>query len=817
MVRKIKPHVIVNPDADSDLGSDDFDLELDSQDDEDDDAGGTLLEPGDRLSMSADQILDVSGPFNAQRGRALFQLGAVNLRSFDGRAIHAQVSDDAFVATVSFGFDDLAYRCSCPLKRRGRQYACEHLAALQYAWIHETQSFELTNLGAALELYSEKPGLIANSGLDQPVLRRLAAAWQSAPLKVRESALQVPLNAAREQAAQLEAQLNAFGEQERGHELASMLHRFTLDQLRAIAERRRWTLRSTHKSKAIAELSEQLRASPQPESFSPEEEQLVRIENTLWGLAHTPSHRNLLSDWQSHGGNVAQLEHALQGLQSSGVLFPCTGENMGLHYHWSPFLTSATLPRLQPNVAPAPTKGTHVPAAGTAPLPLLAVLDAVLTFAEREPLHLRPRPADPKLVSISWIGQWPHDPAEVMSLTGARGVRRQAPATLTVPYEPFFADDTLVVLEALAGGVREYGTWVAATLANIGVIQVTPSDQAVVHAERASTWRALAPDQQYQTLWKMWCDGASLFADFRMALQDKSLSVRRSPVDPSFTPQALAADVGLARQFVARVLGSLAPQTWYDWPAFAGYVRKLRSGFLYTFTNRGQWWIEHAPTARRYDAWFPQQWDAAYLPVLQTMLTGALSWLGAVEHANSAFRITPLGAWLFTEGRQGHEPVVAAAVVEEGESLVWLDETTFRARPTPAAMRALASLRAYAEPLREMLTLRVSSAAIAHALAQGTEPQSIVGAFAGAGLPLAVPLHERIAALAASAGRLNLYERVTVLELGDDIALRELLATTALRAHIVHQFSPRLVVVRDEAVDALVAELVKKGHTPLVK
>ena len=77
-------------------------------------------------------------------------------------------------------------------------------------------------------------------------------------------------------------------------------------------------------------------------------------------------------------------------------------------------------------------------------------------------------------------------------------------------------------------------------------------------------------------------------------------------------------------------------------------------------------------------------------------------------------------------------------------------------------------------------------------------------------------MQERIETLVARTGRLNLYERVTVLELGDDIALRELLATTALRAHIVHEFSPRLVVVRDEAVEALLAELVKKGHTPLL-
>jgi hypothetical protein len=59
-----------------------------------------------------------------------------------------------------------------------------------------------------------------------------------------------------------------------------------------------------------------------------------------------------------------------------------------------------------------------------------------------------------------------------------------------------------------------------------------------------------------------------------------------------------------------------------------------------------------------------------------------------------------------------------------------------------------------------------------------------------------------------------LYDKLTVMELADDMALRELLAGTSLNKYIVHQFSPRLVVVRDEGVDELMNELIKKGYTP---
>ena len=66
-------------------------------------------------------------------------------------------------------------------------------------------------------------------------------------------------------------------------------------------------------------------------------------------------------------------------------------------------------------------------------------------------------------------------------------------------------------------------------------------------------------------------------------------------------------------------------------------------------------------------------------------------------------------------------------------------------------------------------------------------------------------------------GRVRLYESLTVLQLADDYALRELLANTSLSQHLVYQISPRVVVVRAEAVDTLMEEIVARGYTPAVK
>jgi hypothetical protein len=65
-------------------------------------------------------------------------------------------------------------------------------------------------------------------------------------------------------------------------------------------------------------------------------------------------------------------------------------------------------------------------------------------------------------------------------------------------------------------------------------------------------------------------------------------------------------------------------------------------------------------------------------------------------------------------------------------------------------------------------------------------------------------------------GTLRLYDEVTLLELGDDLLVRELQATTSLDKSLLCTFSPRVVAVDPAAADALVAELTRLGHTPRV-
>ena len=53
-----------------------------------------------------------------------------------------------------------------------------------------------------------------------------------------------------------------------------------------------------------------------------------------------------------------------------------------------------------------------------------------------------------------------------------------------------------------------------------------------------------------------------------------------------------------------------------------------------------------------------------------------------------------------------------------------------------------------------------------------------------------------------------------MVEFSDDFALRELSANTSLVQHMVYQISPRVIVIRDSAVDELMEEMEAQSYTP---
>ena len=787
-------------------------------DDFDDDLDDEFAEPSNDLDGPIDEldVVEYCGDRNAQKGRALQAINAVTMRSFDGNKVRGTIRQGTSQIPLLLDLSDFSTVCSDVNHARVTNPYCEHIAALMYTFIDDPDSFMPQTMGDAINLLQQNPEMLDNVGLSQEQLNKMVQVIESAPPEMRAALEKLPTNPTE---AQL-AEVNIPPLKPEDH-LRSLLRGLTLEQLRGIAQQRGWNLGTPPKEKFVEQLAENLQQSPLPAEFSPEEDQLLRIHNTLWGLETDPTPQSLNQMWKKRGGgDPARLDRAVRGLQSAGVLFPCTQESHDLHYHWSPLIHSADLPLLAPKTKLYPgEKAERLQKPEPLP-PLLPLADAIIELAEREPLRRRPRQRDERFSKLVYVGEWDYEPHEIEQVTRNR-FYIGAPQALTIPFIPFWADETRQVLETLAGGSRDLGAWLASTLLNLGLLKQTDNEHTGVDAEKVGLWRKASPEEQHAILWKMWRVGGVGFLELRLAAERASLIVQRSIQDESFTPLELIEEMALARQFVGRLCVPLDPLAWYSWKSFAESVRDLRADFLHTFSDEQTWFFTAAKTHHRYQFHSTPHWDAAYRPVLAAMIEGPLRWFGAVELAYdgkelAAFQVTPLGAWLFSEAKAGSYTGTAPAEEAGAEAIRWLDDSTLRLRATSDAVRVMPLVRAFADPTRELLTFRVSNESLARAFEKGIAVAEIAAKFAEMGAPVPSALHAHMDALEANYGRVHLYDHLTVLELADDMALRELLAGTSLSQYIVHQFSPRVVIVREEGVDELANELVKKGYTPRV-
>ena len=102
-------------------------------------------------------------------------------------------------------------------------------------------------------------------------------------------------------------------------------------------------------------------------------------------------------------------------------------------------------------------------------------------------------------------------------------------------------------------------------------------------------------------------------------------------------------------------------------------------------------------------------------------------------------------------------------------------------------------------------------------MAQGIGADAVAQQFKKAKLTLSKSVSAQFKLISKRYGRVRVYDALTVLELADDLALRELSANTSLAKHIVYQLSPRAVVLKEGAVEQLIEEMQERGYTPRVK
>jgi hypothetical protein len=322
------------------------------------------------------------------------------------------------------------------------------------------------------------------------------------------------------------------------------------------------------------------------------------------------------------------------------------------------------------------------------------------------------------------------------------------------------------------------------------------------------------------------------------------LHLRRAPSYAPSKPANLYEEWQAGRKALLRFLSLLEVEQWVSLRGFLETVFEINPNLLHARADRSVWWLESVQTRKQFGTTY-DDWQESYGRFVVATIVGPLAWLGAVslgyvDDKPVAFRLTSAGAYALGRLQALAEPDPLGTPASPGPvpDQPWCtfgQDLTLSLVPNrvPGALHDL--LHTVGElqvATPERFVYRITPEGIhewTESFAQENHgsPRAAVDILVamlnalcrGARAQEDVPAtwRERLCMWVQNYGQLHVYEDITAIELADDYALRELLASTSLREHLVYQFSPRLVAIRTKAVDILVEEMEKRGYTPRVK
>lgn len=778
------------------------------------------------FDLEAEDIPQICGPGHAMRGRRLAEANAVRNPTFSSGGLEAQVQEGntSYLVEIAVEPDgEIVGLCDCEVGEN-----CAHVAAVLHVWAQNPQAFTPSSAGDMLELLKAgSPLRELLTALDPRIEQRLRE-LDALPESVRSELAGLSMEELG-RAPTVWVDLPSESSQEAA--FREFLESYKIQKLRAIGKRRGFRLKGVAKAEVVEQLIQALRESVRSPDFlaglTPQEREVLRLLHTVYGIRDFLTWGEVQYAWFQHRmkGGTEALRRALDGLFEYGLLFPCRAHREAeQHFHWLPYLRTVRLPVLKPVVKTYPRRKRRELSHPPSTPPVTTSMWLLRTFAERETLRLAPpQPAHPQARLYPWLDAWVHDVEEAKRLIQqGYGYRfTSSDATIGIPaFGCMTAKEELERLAQWLGADEEFADWLVSMGMALQLLKRVQGSERMLtwSEERWEEWAELTPEQQLRVLFNVWRRAMGSLAELRLVQQRyPELRLERTIRYPDFQPEDLAREFMEARNFILRLLQEVPTDTWVDWNAFATWAWQVDPEFLHSYWSWEVWGFS-VRQGKRLDPQRRGHWERAYRPVLAAFLEGPLRWLGAVEvrfkgRNLATFRLTETGAWLL---RKEGQPAVILPV-EPGEAPVtWVDERTLRLRHTPELGDLLRIVTRIATPTGRPYTYRLTNASIERAFTQGITPAEIAEAFRERGAPLPEATRKQLEDLWSHFGRVHLYENLTVLELADDLALREVLASTKLKDHIIHQFSPRLAVIEDSAVDALVEELVKKGYTPKV-
>ena len=320
-------------------------------------------------------------------------------------------------------------------------------------------------------------------------------------------------------------------------------------------------------------------------------------------------------------------------------------------------------------------------------------------------------------------------------------------------------------------------------------------------------------------------------------LQEEGLRLRcrTTPLNHSILrPGELESENCEARQWLVALIAQAPREQWISFTAFARFIYRLNPTFLQKRQRlfpSPHWWLEeeegHPLQPKQMNDWMRAEGH-----YLARLLRGPLHWWGITDLALStdghllAFRLTPLAGLLLTglpledeAAQPSLSPTFATPLLEVLESGELLVQCCFAAWPLVELIEEFmdsAGVRA------ERLCYSLYPKALALALSRGQQPTALLSVLEELAAneerpngPLA-RLITQLTNWTASYGRVRLYTGVSVLEVADNLVLRELTATTSLEEQIVQTVTPTLMILRKQGMERMLEDLKRRGSAPLL-
>ena len=333
-------------------------------------------------------------------------------------------------------------------------------------------------------------------------------------------------------------------------------------------------------------------------------------------------------------------------------------------------------------------------------------------------------------------------------------------------------------------------------------------------------------------LFELWLTHAGYEELFDLQEEGLQLKCRTTPLNnPILRPGELEAENSEARQLLVALVAQAPLNQWVSFSAFARFIYRLNPTFLQKRQRlfpSPHWWLEQEEGRPLQPAQMGD-WMRAEGHYLARLLRGPLHWWGISDLALSgdgrllAFRLTPVAGLLLNgvepveqEVEEAQERAPVLDVLETGELLV---ESRTDSWPLIELIEDFAEV---AGVRGGRLCYRLAPGSLAEALGWGQQPGNLLKLLRKiakdeehSNSPLSCLLAQ-LEGWIASYGRVRLYTGVSMVEVADNLVMRELSATTSLEEQIVKSITPTLMILKKQGMERIVEDLKRRGQSPLL-